>query len=255
MLVVTHKDVVLPKLDQVYQVITVGQKKDELSISDVLRDDQGDNISEKNKNYSELTALYWAWKNLHNDFDAVGIVHYRRMFMSERNKQLPVSSGEISHILKSVDVILPRKRNYFIETTWSQYEHAHYIGDLESVRKVIAHRYSNYLPAFDSVMKRRKSHRFNMMIMKRNIFNNYMSWLFDILFTSEKEIDTSAYDMYNSRVYGFLSERLLDVWIEANGVKYSELPVRFLEKENWLVKGGNFLWRKLTGSRRTKSNL
>jgi hypothetical protein len=80
--------------------------------------------------------------------------------------------------------------------------------------------------------------------MKRDIFDRYCQWLFDILFQVEAQVDISAYSAYDRRVFGFLSERLLDVYLEANGIPYQELPVMFMEKQNWLKKGSAFLLRK-----------
>jgi hypothetical protein len=93
-------------------------------------------------------------------------------------------------------------------------------------------------------MKRTIGHRFNMFIMKKEKFNDYCSWLFDILFELEKRLDISQYNQNDSRVFGFVSERLIDVWLETNSIKYKEIPCMFMEKQNWIVKGFNFLKRK-----------
>lgn len=66
-----------------------------------------------------------------------------------------------------------------------------------------------------------------MFISRKKVFDDYYKWLFDILFEAEKIIDISNYDNYNKRVYGFLSERLFNVWIEKNkdNLKIKEMPV------------------------------
>lgn len=96
-------------------------------------------------------------------------------------------------------------------------------------------------------MKRTSGHKFNMLIMKRELLDDYCTWLFDLLFELEKRLDISAYSANDKRVFGFVSERLLDVWIGTNQIEYQEMPVLFMEKQNWLVKGKNFLKRKLRG--------
>ena len=80
--------------------------------------------------------------------------------------------------------------------------------------------------------------------MKREQLDSYCRWLFDILFELEKRLDISDYSINDQRVFGFVSERLLDVWIKTNQVEYREMPVLFMEKQNWVIKGGNFLKRK-----------
>lgn len=98
-------------------------------------------------------------------------------------------------------------------------------------------------------MKKTTGHRFNMFIMKYEVFVEYCSWLFDILFELERRLDISSYNKNDSRVFGFVSERLLDIWIETKGYKYKELPYVFMENQRWLIKGGNFLKRKFRKKR------
>ena len=198
------------------------------------RDDVGDNISLRNANYCELTGLYWAWKNL--PFDALGLVHYRRLFRA--------TPEEIEALLERHDVILPKKRNYFIETSYSQYAHAHHAVDLDRTRDVLTERHPECVVAFDRVMKSTKGHRFNMLVMRRAVLDEYCSWLFDVLFELERRLDISAYSAYDARVFGFVAERLLDVWIETRGLSYAELPVRNLESQHWPRKIAGFLKRK-----------
>ena len=93
-------------------------------------------------------------------------------------------------------------------------------------------------------MKQTVGHRFNMFIMKHDKLDAYCTWLFDILFELERRLDISAYSKNDARVFGFVSERLLDIWVETNGLSYEELPYVFMEKQNWFQKGSNFLKRK-----------
>ncbi|WP_423767537.1 DUF4422 domain-containing protein [Enterococcus asini] len=243
-MVVTHKEAPMPKDRELYVPTLVGPNKDSLKFNTYFRDDLGDNIAEKNPNFCELTALYWAWKNLEADY--VGLVHYRRLLMDPTDSSVEISQEQLDKMISNgVEIILPKKRNYYIETTYSHYEHNHNINDLLEVKKILEEKYPNYVSAFDNVMNKRKSHRFNMLIMKKNRFDAYSKWLFDILFELEKRVDISDYDSYQARIFGFISERLLDVWIEANDVAYEEVPFKFMEKQNWIKKGSNFLLRKI----------
>ena len=93
-------------------------------------------------------------------------------------------------------------------------------------------------------MKSTKGHRFNMLVMKRPLLDRYCAWLFDVLFELEKRLDISAYSSYDRRVFGFVGERLLDVWIRANGIPYAELPVLHTESQHWPTKIIRFLKRR-----------
>ena len=87
-----------------------------------------------------------------------------------------------------------------------------------------------------------------MFIMRKDVMDLYCEWLFPILFELEKRLDISSYSDYDARVFGFVSERLLDVWIDRQRIRYKEVPVFETEKVNWLVKGTRFVWRKIRGS-------
>ena len=146
--------------------------------------------------------------------------------------------------MKQHSILLPKPRNYFIETNLSQFEHAHPAESMEKTKEIIAKKYPDYLTAFDQVMNRTKAHRFNMFLMEKHQFHEYCGWLFSILFELESQLDISSYSAYNQRIFGFISERLLDVYLEANRLSYAELPVMFMEKEHWIKKGAAFLKRK-----------
>lgn len=240
-IVATHKPYWMPE-GRVYLPLQVGAAgKPSLGFR---RDDEGENISARNVSWCEITGLYWAWKNL--KAEAIGIAHYRRHF---RGHVGIASSAEIAMALERADVVLPRKRNYFIETTYSQYVHAHHADDLDLTRSILAERHPECVAAFDATMKLSMGHRFNMFIMKRPQFDAYCEWLFDVLFELERRLNISSYSAYDIRVFGFVAERLLDVWIMANKVDYVELPVVHLESQHWPRKALMFLWRKLKGGR------
>lgn len=242
-MVATHKSYRMPD-DPVYLPVHVGAEgKADLGY---VKDNSGDNISTKNPNYCELTGLYWVWKNVEADY--VGLAHYRRYFAAKRSKDKWMriaDERDIRMLLAETDVILPRKRNYYIETTYGQYAHAHHAIDLDVTRTILTENYPEYVQAFDACMRRTDGHKFNMFIMKRTVVDAYCEWLFSVLFELEKRLDVSSYSQNDSRVFGFVAERLLDVWIETNQIAYKEMPVVFMEEQNWLVKGGNFLKRKI----------
>jgi hypothetical protein len=207
--VVTHKNISL-ELPENYKIIGVGNNS---IINEDLHDNVGDNISSKNKNYCELTALYWIWKNSNDDI--VGLEHYRRMFLNDNISEIGLlNEDEILSILSSHDIIVPTLYNNKIRTVYQHYVEDHKKRDIELVQNIINFKYPEYNNSFNQVMNSKYEYGFNMLITRKDILDEYSQWLFDILFDLESKIDISKYDEYQKRVYGFLSERLFNVWLK-----------------------------------------
>ena len=178
-----------------------------------LRDDLGDNISKRNLNYSELTAIYWIWKNAKEDY--IGIEHYRRFFTRSVFHLFsydPKSEQAILKDLENYDVILP-KRIPQLPNNNSFFKQYHYIEDFDKLASIIKERHPTFLGSFNKMRKMKSSYLFNVWIAKRDIFNAYASWLFDILFAFDKDLNISNRTLYQQRIYGFLAERLFTTWI------------------------------------------
>lgn len=235
--VATHKEYKMPN-SSIYIPIHVGKKNSQKDFG-YIGDDIGENISEKNSTYCELTALYWLWKN--SNADVVGLVHYRRLFTDKKDNIL--NGLEIKTILNKFDMIVAKKRNYYIETVESHYSNAHFKNDLILLRGTLEEKDQVY---FDKLMKERKLHLYNMFICKKDLLNEYCEWLFPILEKLEVRIDTTAYDSYQKRVIGFLAERLLNIWLmkKSESIDIIENKVTNLEKENKIKKGFNLVLRK-----------
>ena len=241
----THKKCRVPS-DPVYLPVHAGHKgKPDLGYAG---DDTGENISEQNWYYNECTAIYWAWKNLRAD--AVGLVHYRRMFSDKgpltrlvRGKWACVLTGdEARRLMAEHDIVVASPRHYFVETIESQFAHAHNPRELELLRTIIGERCPEYLPALETLFHRRWAHIFNMFIMSRERFDEYCTWFFDVLLQFGKRVDMSGYPQEKKRA--FISERLLDIWLIKNGYPYKEVDVMYMEKQNWPKKICQFLKRK-----------
>ena len=233
-----------------YLPIHVGKDISDISLP-FIGDNTGEHISSKNKHYCELTALFWAWKNL--DADYIGLSHYRRHFVLHKpglfckDKFASIlNSTQVEPLLKKYSLILPKPRNYYIETNYSQFIHAHPEESILLTKSILEELYPDYLPAFEQAMNKTTAHRFNMFIMKKELFHDYCSWLFSILSLLEQRLDITSYNAYNQRIFGFISERLLDVYLTKQQTEYTELPVLFMEKEHWIKKGFAFLKRKFS---------
>lgn len=90
---------------------------------------------------------------------------------------------------------------------------------------------------------------FNMLIMKKELLDEYCKWLFDILFELEERTDSTRYNKFHARYIGRVSELLLDVWVNTNNVKYKEVKVLDIEPVNWLKKGMLFINSKFRGKK------
>ena len=238
-----HKPYWMPE-NEIYLPVQVGAAGKQSIDPRWARDDPGENIS-ANKTFCELTGLYWAWKNL--DADVYGLCHYRRYLGFGKGRKGLLDQARIEKLLVDHDAILPRKRHYWIETRERQYAHAHHMEDLQCAEKVLAEKYPDYLPEWRHVLGARGGHICNMFILPKAHFDAWCAWLFDILFEVERRLDISAYSANDQRVFGFLGERLLDVWVEKNGLRYAEVPMINLESQHWLQKGLAFVKRKLQG--------
>lgn len=257
--VVSHKSYPAPNKSP-YLPLHLGAALHPGILADWAQDNTGTNISEKNGEYSELTGLYWLWKNCGSHYQ--GLVHYRRYLGSKSlASRMPtnhwqsrvVQENELRELFQSVDIILPRKRNYYIETIYSHYAHTFPAIQLDETREIIDSTWHGYLPAFDQVMGSTTAHMFNIFIMEKQKLDDYCSWLFPILAELENRIDDTGYDAFNLRYPGRISEMLLDVWLYTNGYGFTELPVINSEPVNWVKKGSSFLQAKFTGKKYASS--
>ena len=270
-IVATHKMYVMPD-DSLYQPLLVGsdffldQQKGITLPKHLALDNTGAHISSKNHNYSELTGLYWLWQNTvkkdTNPDSFYGLVHYRR-FLSAKNKKTPLTKTELQNLINlKYEIILPKKRNYYIENLYSHYAHTLHIAPLDRTREIIKEKYPDFLPEFDRLKTRRSAHMFNIFILKKPLFEEYCEFLFGILFTLESSLtkeELTRYDGFHARFFGRISELLLDVFLYTKFPDLDkrsdvlELQVLELEPVNWIEKISNFLLAKFFGKKYKKS--
>ncbi len=252
-MVAAHKAFQMPQ-DKMYLPIHVGNILHQDLKLGYQSDAEGENISSKNPYFCELTALYWGWKNLKTDY--VGLAHYRRHFScSSKGQGLErvMQSSQASAILSEYDVILPSKRRYYIESVYAHYAHTHDASHLDITREVIKNRCPEYLASFDKIMKRKSAHMFNMLVMKKMLYDSYCNWLFDILFDIEGRIDVSKMSSFDARLFGRISELLLDVWLDENKVAYKEVGYVQIGDKNTFGKICGFIKSKYFKKKYTAS--
>ncbi len=225
----------------------------------ITGDDTGDNISSKNKYYSELTGIYWAWKNQQSEI--IGSCHYRRFFTNKK-EPLPyqikrllyylvglhrkrfgiiytnnvglfekaiIKKSEILDILGSYDAIFPQRRKfrYSVKEHYSRY---HDLRDLDLIAEILNEKSPEYLPAFESVMSGNRLYANNMFILRKQDYDRFMDWWFEMLFEFESRINKADYKGYQQRIMGFIAERLLTIWVYHQNLRIKELPVIYFKK-------------------------
>lgn len=257
-LVACHKPVKLPE-NEMLLPIQVGAAASDMKLG-IQRDDEGENISDKNYCYCELTALYWAWKNL-KDVDVIGLCHYRRYFdfhnqgrlfypstafpsKAMDNLDFSVEQETIERVLRG-EVVASRAM-HLNSTLKLHYCEYHVSDDYRTLKEVVDEtQEAKYKKAFNSVfVYGYKLHPFNMMMMRKLDFDAYCTWLFGVLSIVERRTDIRNYSPHQKRIYGFMAERLFNVWLEAENKTIVEKPMIFIERNMSEMPDVSFSIRK-----------
>lgn len=224
--VVAHKNFDVPQ-NRLYVPIQVGNGED-IPVFNGVRDNTGDNIADKNANYCELTAVYWIWKNIEG-ISNVGICHYRRYFTNcvwKGNEKYFLTEQQVRTILNSYDIILPKP--LLVNRNVEKFYYLSGYGrksDLEKLKQIIYRNDPDYADSLECVLSAEKASYCNMMIMSFDNFDRYCKWLFPILFELERATDLSGYSKEEARIYGYLSEILLNVWVKKNNLKVKYISI------------------------------
>ncbi len=245
--------------DAVFRPIHVGKQISSHALN-LPGDDSGDNISNRNKQYCELTALYWIWKN-DQQADWLGLMHYRRFLNFGKHhypidatgcvnfdllnnsalQKLGLNAETINDLLNknpNLQAILPKKwsvKNAGFRSIKDHYLRAdhHYAKDLDLTIQVVSELYPDDVDYLNDVLNDHEGYFTNIFILKRDLFSEYCEWLFNILFEVERRLDMTNYSIPAKRVLGYLSERLFNVFIK----KVSLRPeFNFLELDRIFIK-------------------
>lgn len=231
-----HKACWFPQNDFMFP-IQVGAANAKDHIAGILHDDDGDNISDKNPMYCELTGQYWVWKHVKADY--YGFFHYRRyMSFSEKHfetnpfqdvlmtrlndaalDELCLDRQRVEHVVKNYDIIATSAVNLDdmsrqLKSNYHQYEYMpyQYHEDIDVMLEIIKEKYPEFYKDAVKYMASNKGYYCNMFIMKDGLFQTYSSWLFDILLEHEKRRDYTNYSKMGYRVSGYLGERLFGIF-------------------------------------------
>ena len=219
--VVSHseEDIKNIRKDDVYTPLFVG-RNGRKTFGFNSDDSIEDNISSKNKDYCELTGLYWMWKS--HPADIIGLCHYRRYFKSDSGKL--IEKEDIIQYLKDYDLIMPRKSELIKGSYWETYKDHYLLNSLYITQDIIEKHYPEYLETFNNLLSKGKFSNYNMFIAPREIIDDYCSWLFPILAEVESRINVDE----NPRVFGLISEAIFNVWVEFNQLNVKECDIYYL---------------------------
>ena len=232
-----HKPVDLFESD-ILQPVEVGAALRASNFPWAWHDNDGESISDQNPMYCELTAQYWAWKNVDAEF--YGFCHYRRYFnfSSTRYKENPwgeiieptidaasqkkygLDDEGIRKAIEGFDIVTTEVKDLTqfpgeASTPLQQYEAAPKldIEDLYHVFAIVQDMYPEYTADIEAFANGHKSCFCNMFVMKKQIFMEYCAWLFPILERFVFEWDCSLHSKEGLRTPGHLAERLLNIYL------------------------------------------
>lgn len=246
--IVSHLRLKRP-FDKDFRVIYVGplsgpSSPDDFAVTDAI---QSPHMADKNKSFCELTALY-QMLNLHapSKDELIGLVHYRRPFVqgpkwlcriirtTQKSKytrgisnallaNYSLTQSKAAVLLKDHDVIVPVPV-HLKTSVEERYMQMHVASDWAKLKRIIEVQQPDYLAAFEQLANGRSMYLYNMFVGRTELMHRYAKWLFPILESLETQIDISDRDTFQKRVFGFLAERLFNVFL----IKHTELKVLHL---------------------------
>jgi hypothetical protein len=215
------KRALLPKIPGYMNSLQVGKYFTNANISS-LNDNDGENISCKNRKYCELTGLYWIWKNLEKfPVDYIGICHYRRWFDITTDEVRILKSLKVDVVLTIPIINLPSVRKV--------YERDHLKDDWNIMMDVLEEFSPNYYKTAVNFFEGDFYYAYNMFITRKDILNEYCNWLFPLLEKIEERCSrcsSISRSNYQNRFVGFLGERLMALYFFKNFNKYRIVYVR-----------------------------
>lgn len=166
-------------------------------------DNTGDHISERNPIYSECTALYWVWKNAPKT-DYIGLCHYRRHFNMSEKDFYKLEASNID-VLVTTPTFVNEDAGTFFSRLTPQMDIIQFLNAFKLV-------HPEYLPDAEEFFNAKFFPPCNLSIMKYELFQKYMDFVFSITFEIEHYYDDLGFHR-NDRYMGFLVECLLGIFL------------------------------------------
>lgn len=239
-IVCCHKNDIMARTEP-YLPIHVGKALHTDVNLNIQSDAEGENISSKNNSYCELTGLYWAWKNLKN-VDVIGLCHYRRYFDFHGqcktylpitplptscfdNVDLSIPDSIINKVRHGAVVVAKEERKDYpigLDYCWQ-----HLSDDYRVMTSVINEFEDDKTMRVytEFMLKNHYLIHYNMFIMRWSDFDQYCRWIFGLLEKIEAKIDISSYSPVQKRIFGYMAERLFNVWLISNNKELIKKPV------------------------------
>ncbi|MBO6282040.1 MAG: DUF4422 domain-containing protein [Alphaproteobacteria bacterium] len=216
----------------------------------MIGDDTGDNISYLNDRYSELTVLYWIWKNSKADY--VGLMHYRRFLNLAHNDRQFINrdkflyygftSQHIAKLMQNADIVIARPEPLNVgKNLYDHYAHHHFKQDLDTIIYYAKQNDMKIGQALDYYLHHANRYNpRNIFIAKKEVIDAYCEWLFDILARADNRLkknhlsEDNSYKWsprkwdYQKRSPGFIAERLFSFWAHFNKNKYRVIEKPFI---------------------------
>ncbi len=214
------------------------------NFEDMIGDDTGDNISAQNNLYSELSALYWAWKNYDKlgNPDYIGHMHYRRQFLFDTrklklkrkwissyykfeqfNKDIlnAFSDKNIKKVVPDYDYLIPDWHNVRSIRPHLKDIKQEYVDTIPGARadiwetfiEICKEKSPEYAEEIEAIDKGTKVLVCNMFIMRKELFFKYCEFAFPILIELVKRVDSTNLTVNGQRFAGYMAEKLLSMYV------------------------------------------
>ncbi|MEI0479069.1 DUF4422 domain-containing protein [Brachyspira pulli] len=233
-------------------------------LDNMIGDDTGDNISNLNREFSELTSMYWAWKNYDKlgNPDYIGFMHYRRHLnfnldkVYDENKWLQIfediidqnyiekyhlKAEYVKNIVKDYDLLTVKKmlvNIYGDKNNYEQFKRACEtpIYDYDKSLEILENKYPEYKEDVNNFNNSIETYYTNIFIMKKELFFHYCNFFFDVVFDIKKYIKIDNYNAEATRAISHIAERIFSIYLynlyRTSNYKIIELQRTFVKDTN-----------------------